>query len=120
MSVKKRVLSVGFMPEAVPEAAQAIREGLAEAGQRLEAAGYYVDFCLLNGDVEDEALLRAALKDKSYDCICIGGGVRLRPQHTEVLEMVVNALRQDAPNAKICFNVGPADTFNAVERWINR
>lgn len=130
MSNAKRILSVGFRPDVVPQAsrdeiatgkapdgADGIRDGLANAARELEALGYAVDFCFLTNDANDESRLREALARTTYDCVCIGAGVRLRPQHTEALEMVVNVLRQEAPSASICFNVNPADTVNAVRRW---
>nr|MDJ0817067.1 hypothetical protein [Desulfobacterales bacterium] len=59
-----------------------------------------------------------ALKQKSYDCVLVGAGVRLDPDHFLVFERLVNAVHRHAPLASICFNTNPGDTAEAVQRWV--
>ena len=46
----------------------------------------------------------------------IGGGVRLDPVQTPVLEAVVNAVIEAAPGVWIAFNTSPTDTAEAIGR----
>ena len=57
------------------------------------------------------------LREK-FDCIMIGAGVRILPQHTVLFEKIINVIHQKAPpSSKICFNTDPGDTVEAVLRW---
>ncbi len=49
----------------------------------------------------------------------IGGGIRLPPKSTWLLEMVVNAVRKTAPDTPIAFNTVPEDTAEAAARWLS-
>jgi hypothetical protein len=53
-----------------------------------------------------------------YDCVVIGGGLRLPPKGLLFFEMVVNAIHQGAPKAAIAFNTRPQDTAEAAARCI--
>ena len=46
---------------------------------------------------------------------------KLRPVPNEMLlfEKVLNLVHRLAPNAAICFNTTPADTAEAVQRWVD-
>jgi len=35
-----------------------------------------------------------------------------------LFERVLNAVHEFAPQARICFNTGPYDTAEAVQRWV--
>ena len=50
------------------------------------------------------------------DAVMIGAGVRFNPALTTLFEMLVNLVRDHAPQARLCFNSGPYDTADAVER----
>ena len=65
-----------------------------------------------------ETVLRERLEKKSFDCILIGGGVRLIARNTFLFEKLVNVVHVDAPQAKLCFNTKPTDTAAAVQRWV--
>ena len=61
-----------------------------------------------------EGLLRSA----NYDCVVIGGGVRLPPRNLALFEVVINAVRKAAPGAAIAFNTRPDDSADAAARWV--
>jgi hypothetical protein len=46
--------------------------------------------------------------------VVIGGGVRLDPAQTPVLEALVNAVTE--AGARVAFNTSPTDTAEAIER----
>ncbi|MEV7595656.1 hypothetical protein AB0O42_35895, partial [Streptomyces sp. NPDC089922] len=84
---------------------------------RLEELGFTVDVCLLDYGRTAEAVYRAALSRKDYDIVMIGAGVRLDPVLTPLFEALVDITHELAPSAKLCFNVSPSTTVEAVQRW---
>jgi hypothetical protein len=48
----------------------------------------------------------------------IGAGLREPAERLLLFEKVVNLVLIHAPHARICFNTTPADTVEAVQRWI--
>jgi hypothetical protein len=62
--------------------------------------------------------LAAQLANVDYDCVVIGGGMRIPPKGLPFFEKVVNAIHQNAPRAAIAFNTRPEDTAEAAARWI--
>ncbi|MFE7118420.1 hypothetical protein ACFU99_23690 [Streptomyces sp. NPDC057654] len=97
--------------------AEKVRSGVAAARARLEELGFTVDVCALDYGRTGDAAYRVALAAKSYDLVMIGAGLRLDPVLTPLLEVVVNTTHELAPGAKICFNVNPMTTIEAVQRW---
>ncbi|EGG47568.1 hypothetical protein [Streptomyces griseoaurantiacus] len=122
------LLSVGLDPALVDDApssraafpeidAAAVRAGVAAARARLEELGLTVDVCLLDYGRTAEAVYRAALAGKEYDLVMVGAGVRLDPALTPLFEMLVNTTHELMPGARLCFNVSPTTTVEAVLRW---
>jgi hypothetical protein len=124
MSDKKTVVLVGWDPDVVdytkwPELTpEKLRAALEGDRNKLNALGYEADWLFI--DYADRAydVVADALKHNSYDCVLIGAGVRLDPDHFLVFERLVNAVHHHAPQASICFNTNPSDTAKAVQRWI--
>ena len=58
------------------------------------------------------------LASVSYDCVVIGGGVRLPPQRLALFEAVINVVHRGAPGAAIAFNTRPEDSADAAARWL--
>jgi hypothetical protein len=85
---------------------------------RLRDLGYEVTSCLIDLDATAEAGVTAALRDERFDCIVIGAGLREPKERPLLFEKVLNLVHQLAPDAAICFNFTPADTAEAVQRWI--
>ena len=63
-------------------------------------------------------MLKEALKGATYDCVVIGGGVRIPPKSLGLFETVVNIIHNAAPKAAIAFNTRPEDTADAAARHI--
>ena len=64
------------------------------------------------------AVAATALRSKRFDCVMIGAGLRRPPERLHLFEKIINLVHVLAPEARICFNTTPADTVEAVRRWI--
>lgn len=114
-----RVLVLGLDPRRVPgpwdpePVASLIEVGRA----RFAEHGVGAHFCLfgLDGSDDVEAVVTAALRSNTWECVVIGGGVR---HDVGLLEDVVNLVHRHAPGAAIAFNESPAEIFDAAARWI--
>jgi len=51
-------------------------------------------------------------------CRVIGAGLREPPERLLLFEKILNLVHAFAQGARICFNTTPADTAEAVRRWI--
>jgi len=121
-----RVLLIGIKPEAVdvtdpglpPGITQEkIAAGVAAALADMKARGWDADFCAILTDDSVEATIAASLAEP-WDCIVIGGGVRLPTRGLQLFERVVNAVHGGAPGTPIAFNTSPDDTADAASRWL--
>ena len=124
MTNPKRVLLIGLRSDVVDFAKWPglTREKLeAWFGQivvDLQALGYAPAWCLTDRGETAAAALEEALTGESYACALVGGGVRLDPELTPLLETIVNVLREQAPDTPIAFNTKPFDTIEAIQRQI--
>jgi hypothetical protein len=103
------------MPQFTPELVRAYLDAEIE---RVRRAGFDVDACLLAPGETAEAEVEAALRAKRYACVVIGAGLREPPEHLLLFENVLNLVHRLAPDAGIAFNSTPADTAEAVQRWL--
>ena len=69
-------------------------------------------------DVTAGPMLEEQLASASYDCVVIGGGLRLPPKSLLLFETVINAVHKAAPTAAIAFNTRPEDTAESAARWL--
>jgi hypothetical protein len=124
-----RVLLVGFDPDAVDYAdpalppgmtAMKIAAGIALALKQMVARGWEADLCLIRPDDAAVPAVERQLASARYDCVVIGGGVRLPPRHLVLFEALVNAVHRGAPAAAIAFNTLPENTADAAARWVAR
>jgi hypothetical protein len=122
-----RILFVGQKPETVDYSdpalppgfsADKINAGIALAVQKIEQRGWQGDTCMITPDEAGRAMLKKALERASYDCVVIGGGLRLPPKSLPLFEMVVNVVHKAAPSAAIAFNTQPEDTAEAAARQL--
>ena len=122
-----RVLFVGQKPETVDFSdpalppgfnAEKIQAGIDIAKTTMTERGWDGDLCMIAPDDSGIATLTAQLAQSTYDCVVIGGGLRLPPKGLLFFERVVNAIHQGAPKAAIAFNTRPQDTAEAAARWI--
>jgi len=121
---QKRVLLIGIDPSLVTfsRSGERTAETVTAAGnaahERLSTLGYTVQNCLVDLGETAETVVLQALAQNTFDCILIGAGIRALPQHTLLFEKIINAVHQQAPAAKLCFNTNPNDTAEAVLRWL--
>jgi hypothetical protein len=82
--------------------------------------GYEVQTCLVDIGETAESVVTDILSREKFDCIMIGAGVRILPQHTVLFEKIMNVVHQKTPlSSRICFNNNPSDTVEAVLRWVS-
>jgi hypothetical protein len=123
---KKKVLLIGIDPKLIdPNLSTAtgwdanrVRAAAQDTNKRLMDLGYEVQGCLVDLGETAESIVSDTLSREKFDCIMVGAGVRMLPQHTVVFEKIINTIHQKAPSSKICFNTNPADTVEAVLRWM--
>jgi hypothetical protein len=125
---KKKVLLIGIDPKLIdPNLSTAtgwdanrVRAAAQDANKRLVELGYELQSCLLDPRGTDESVVSDTLSREKFDCIMVGAGVRVLSQNTILFEKIMNAIHQKAPpSSKICFNTNPADTVEAILRWVN-
>lgn len=121
-----RVLLIGIEPTAVDVSdpdlppgttAEKIASGIEATLSDMKTRGWEPAFCAILTDDSVEATIAAALAAR-WDCIVIGGGIRIPKRNLALLERVVNAVRSGAPGTPIAFNTSPIDTADAAARWL--
>ena len=85
---------------------------------QMKERGWHADLCLIRPDQTAGATLATQLATKPYDCVVIGGGVRMPPKNLLLLETLINAVHKAAPGVAIAFNTRPEDTAEAAARWV--
>jgi hypothetical protein len=121
---KKFVLAIGIDPALVDFDAfpgytpELLRNYFDAQIEKLRGLGYETESCLIDLGETAEAVVAKALRSKQADCVVIGAGLRQPPERLTLFETVLNLVHALAPNARICFNSTPADTAEAVQRWI--
>ena len=122
-----RILFVGQKPDTVDFSdpslppgfdAGKINAGIAVAIMKIQERGWQGETCMITPDAGGIAMLETALKGAVYDCVVIGGGLRLPPKSLALFESVVNIIHKAAPNAAIAFNTRPEDTADAAARQL--
>ncbi len=112
------VLLIGFDPHSVPGVDAALVEtAMAMGDVRLKQHGFDADYCLVAPDADDDEFVKA-LREKDYDCVVVGGGIRKPEPFLELFERVVNLIRVHAPAAAIAFNTNGENSVDAVLRWL--
>ena len=123
----KRVLFVGQEPETVDFSdptlppgldAEKIRGGVAAVMRQMSERRWQVDLCLVRPDKSASIALERKLAAATYDCVVIGGGIRIPPKSLLLFEALINIVHKSAPSAFIAFNTRPEDTGAAAARWL--
>jgi hypothetical protein len=125
----KRVMMVGLEPEVVDCGdpayaafpgldAKILREALEKDRAALVTRGYDAIWSFWDKSEGAEAKFLDDLRAHKLDCVLIGAGVRFNPKLTGLFERLVNLVRQHAPQSRLCFNSGPYDSAEAVERQL--
>lgn len=86
-----RILFVGQKPETVDFSDPSLPPGFnaekINAVQKIEERGWQGDTCMITPDAAGRTLLKQALEREPYDCVVIGGGLRLPPKSLPLFEM---------------------------------
>jgi hypothetical protein len=121
------ILFIGQKPETVDFSdpslpagfnAEKINAGIAVAIAKIEERGWKGDTCMITPDTAGLAQVKDALQRAAYDCVVIGGGLRIPPKSLALFEKVVNIIHSHAPKAAIAFNTRPEDTADAAARQV--
>jgi len=97
--------------------AEVVRTFIDAQLERIRGLGYEVESCLVDlGDTAD-VVLSNHLRKRNFDCVMIGAGLRA-PEQLLLFERLLNIVHAQAPGAKICFNTTPADSAEAIKRWV--
>ncbi len=128
MAGKKSVLVIGLDPTLIDFSqpgyadtgmdATKILAGLKSSEDELTRLGYSVQICLTDFGETAEAVVQRQLKQRRFDCVLIGAGIRTIPSNFILFEKLINVVHEHAPQAKLCFNTKPSDTTEAVQRWL--
>ena len=119
----KRILALGLdpvfadfsqMPGLTPEL---VRNFIETHLERVRALGYAVQSCFVDLGETAESRVAEFLDDETFDCVLFGAGLRAAPQLL-LFEKLLNLVHARAPGARICFNTTPADTAEAIRRWV--
>lgn len=102
------------MPGVTPAQVQAYVDAQLE---RVRALGYYVESCQVDTGETAEQVTKLHLESRTFDCVLFGAGLRA-PAQLLLLEKLLNLVHARAPLARICFNTTPADSAEAVQRWV--
>jgi len=120
-----RVLFIGEEPEAVDYSnpslppgltAAKIQAGINFAMAQMKERGWDADFCSILPNATAATTVAQQLKKEIYDCVVIGGGIRIPPPSLQLFEAIINAVHKGAPQARIAFNTRPEDTADAAAR----
>jgi hypothetical protein len=98
--------------------AEKVHAGIAVAMTHFAERGWQADVGLIRPDETAGPAVERQLVSKSYDCVVVGGGVRLPPRGLALFEVVINAIHKAAPGAAIAFNTRPDDSADAAARWL--
>jgi hypothetical protein len=122
-----RVLLVGYDPTTVDFSDPAlppgmtvekVHAGIEVAMKQFASRGWEADVCFIRPDDTVGPTVERQLASANYDCVVIGGGVRLSARLLPIFEVVINAVRKAAPRAAIAFNTRPDDSADAAARWV--
>jgi hypothetical protein len=112
--------TVDFSDPALPPGfnAEKIHAGIAVGMKQMKERGWDADLCLVKPDKSAVAALEGRLAAKPYDCVVIGGGIRMPPKSLLLFETLINAVHKAAPGTAVAFNTRPEDTADAAGRWV--
>ncbi|WP_246023160.1 hypothetical protein [Nocardia yunnanensis] len=97
----------------------AIRAALDAELARFADHGIEASMTLVGLNESAEPALVDALRERAWDVVVIGGGIRKPEPLLTFFELVVNLVRQHAPGAAIAFNTTGGDSVDAAQRWLS-
>lgn len=120
----KNVLLIGLDPTVVDYGrwpgltAEKLEAGLRRDEAALKDCGYEAEVCFIDHGETAEQVVKAKLANTDFACVLIGAGVRIDTEEFRLFEKLVNTVHEHAPRARLCFNTGPTDSVDAVQRWV--
>ena len=120
----RAVLAIGIDPRFLDMSqfpgltAELIQSFIDSELDRVRALGHDVVSCLTDLGDTAETMVSDVLQSRSFDCVVIGAGLKDEPDRLILFEKILNEVHSMAPQARICFNTNPADTVDAVRRWL--
>ena len=120
----KSVLLIGLDPRVVNYdrwpglTAEKLEAGLRRDEATLNSSGYDARICFIDHGETAEEVVRAMLAETDFACVLVGAGVRTDTEEFQLFEKLINVVHEHAPGARICFNTGPTDSVDAVQRWV--
>jgi hypothetical protein len=127
MTNEKSVLVIGLDPTLIDFSqpgypadmnATKVFAGMKSSEDELTRLGYNVQTCVTDFGETAEAVVQSQLKQKRFDCVLIGAGIRTVPSNFLLFEKLINIVHEHAPQAKLCFNHLPSDIAESVKRWL--
>lgn len=114
------VLVLGIDPRAIPGFADAetVVSALDQELSRFDGQGIAASMALIRLDDSVESAMVAALTERVWDVVVVGGGIRKPEPLLMLFEQVINLIRQYAPQAAIAFNTSGGDSVEAAQRWL--
>ncbi|MFK4102019.1 hypothetical protein ACI2L1_18470 [Streptomyces sp. NPDC019531] len=113
------VLILGVDPHTVPGMdGDVIRAALDQELARFCDHAIDASMTLVALDESAASTMTAALSERVWDVIVIGGGIRKPEPLLPLFEQVVNLVRRHAPKAAIAFNTSGGDSVEAAKRWL--
>jgi hypothetical protein len=118
------VLVIGLDPYRVPGPwdPAPVAAAIGESVRRFAESGIDAHNCLIGLDGSDdvEAVVTGALRERAWECVLIGGGIRKSEEQLALFEQIINLVRLNAPDAAIAFNRDLTDIVDAVVRQLAR
>jgi hypothetical protein len=120
-----RILLVGIDPDlvdftdpSVPPGIDAdmIRRGIRQALEELAAAGHETQHLYIPIEPADQAALSDKLAGEGFDCVVVGGGVRIPPKNLLLFEAVLNTIARAPSPPAIALVAHPGEASAAVAR----
>ena len=124
-----RILIIGYDPDSVDFSdpgppsdldKDKIWAGARESLKRIAHHGWEGVQCMVRPDETAVAEVERALSDADYDCIVIGGGVRLAQKSVPIFEAILDAIRRLAPATRQRASRLPSSTIRARRRVRDR
>ncbi len=114
-----RVLVIGVDPRRYADQwdPTPIMEAIERGDRRFDEYGIAHHTALVHPDEHAERTIVELLDSEPWACVVIGGGVRGEGL-VEYFELLINRVRQHAPQAAIAFNSSPEDCADAARRWL--
>ena len=116
-----RILLLGLDPETVDfsdpalppgMSVEKVHAGIAIALKGFTDRGWESDVCFIRPDESAGPAIERQLRSTNCDCVVIGAGVRLPPRHLGLLEVLINTIREAAPDMS-CRNDQTIPQINA-------